>query len=123
MMTANVARVGVPDLVGSFGTTGAATEGFARQLAAELGPKGIRVVCLRSAGSPDSPGLDGVMRDQAAKAGVTRDELEALWAQGIPLRRLPKLVEIGNVAALMASDYASPLTGTVANATCGAVVD
>ncbi|CAA9260996.1 MAG: 3-oxoacyl-[acyl-carrier protein] reductase [uncultured Chloroflexia bacterium] len=123
MITANVARVGTPDLVGSFGTVGAAIEGFTRQLAAEVGSDGIRVVCLRSAGSPDAPGLDQVMHDQARMAGITREELEARWAAGIPLRRLPKLVEIGNVAALIASDYASPLTGTVANATCGAVVD
>lgn len=30
---------------------------------------------------------------------------------------------VGNVAALMASELAGPMTGTVANMTCGAIVD
>lgn len=122
-MTAPVGRVGDASLVGSFGTVCAATEGFVRQLAAELGPYGIRVVCLRSAGSPDSPGVDWVLRDQAAAAGTTREEVEASWTSGIPLRRLPRLAEVGNVAAMLAADHASPLTGTVANVTCGGYVD
>jgi enoyl-[acyl-carrier-protein] reductase (NADH) len=39
------------------------------------------------------------------------------------LKRLPALADVGNVAALMASDYASTMTGTVANMTCGQIVD
>src|SRR6476620_4540420 len=41
--------------VGSFGIACAAVEGLTRSLAAELGPYGIRVVCLPSMGSPDAP--------------------------------------------------------------------
>jgi enoyl-[acyl-carrier-protein] reductase (NADH) len=39
------------------------------------------------------------------------------------LKRLPKLAEVANVAVLMASDYASAVTGAVANVTCGEIVD
>ena len=39
------------------------------------------------------------------------------------LKRTPSLAEVGNVAVLMASDYASPMTATVANMTCGSIVD
>jgi 3-oxoacyl-[acyl-carrier protein] reductase len=39
------------------------------------------------------------------------------------LKRLASLAEVGNVAALMASEYASSMTGTIANMTCGAIVD
>jgi hypothetical protein len=39
------------------------------------------------------------------------------------LKRLPSLADVGNVAALMASDYAGTMTGTVANMTCGQIVD
>ena len=122
MITAGPARVGTPS-VGGFGAACAAMEGFARQLAAELGPEGVRVVCLRSAGSPEAPGLDEVFTLNAQNAGMTRQELEASYAAGIPLRRFPRLAEVGNVAALMASDLASPMTGTIANITCGATVD
>ena len=39
------------------------------------------------------------------------------------LRRLTTLAELANVAAFMASDQASGMTGTVANLTGGAVVE
>ena len=39
------------------------------------------------------------------------------------LDRLPTLAEVGNVAALMASDHASPLTATIINVTCGEIAD
>jgi enoyl-[acyl-carrier-protein] reductase (NADH) len=42
---------------------------------------------------------------------------------GTLLGRLPTLAEVGNVAAFMASDRASAMTGTVANLTCGSIVD
>jgi hypothetical protein len=41
----------------------------------------------------------------------------------ILLKRLPALAEVANVAAFMASDRASAMTGTVVNLTCGSVVD
>jgi 3-oxoacyl-[acyl-carrier protein] reductase len=50
MITATPARLGVP-LVGGFSVACAAMESLSRSLAAELGPKGVRVICLRSAGS------------------------------------------------------------------------
>jgi 3-oxoacyl-[acyl-carrier protein] reductase len=39
------------------------------------------------------------------------------------LRRLPTLEEVANVAAFMASDRASVMTGTVVKLNCGALVD
>ena len=39
------------------------------------------------------------------------------------LRRLTTLAELANVAAFMASDQASAMTGTVANLSGGAIVD
>ena len=33
------------------------------------------------------------------------------------------LAEVGNVAVLMASDYASPLTANIINVTCGEIAD
>jgi NAD(P)-dependent dehydrogenase (short-subunit alcohol dehydrogenase family) len=121
-LVAHVTRMGIGG-VGGFGAGCGALEGLSRQLAAELGPQGVRVVWLRSAGSPDTPGLDEVMREAASKAGITRDELEAQWADGIALRRMPRLAEVGSTAALLASDHASAITAAGANMTCGAIVD
>lgn len=120
MITATPSRIGWP-LVGGFGTACAALEGLSRQLAAELGPKGVRVICLRSAGSPES--IPDTLDAFAAGKRVTRDEFIASLKEMTLLKRLPSLADVGNVAAFMASDYANSMTGTVANMSCGQIVD
>jgi NAD(P)-dependent dehydrogenase (short-subunit alcohol dehydrogenase family) len=109
--------------VGGFGVACAAIEGLCRQLALELGPKGIRVVCLRSSGSPDAPGVDEVFHQHASNAGITREAFEARIADRTLLKRLPRLAEVANVAVLMASDRSSAITGAIANVTCGEIID
>jgi NAD(P)-dependent dehydrogenase (short-subunit alcohol dehydrogenase family) len=101
MITATPSRIGWP-LVGGFGTAGAALECLSRQLAAELGPGGVGLVCRRSAGSPESirETFDGL----AAGNKVIRDEFIASLEDITLLKRLPSLAHVGNVAALMASD-------------------
>ena len=122
-ITATPARKFIPTNTGNFGVACAAIENFCRQLAGELGPQGIRVICLRSAGSPDAPKLDRFFRQLAELAGVTREAFEANLAESTLLKRLPRVAEVANVAVLMASDRASAMTGTVANVTCGDTVD
>jgi enoyl-[acyl-carrier-protein] reductase (NADH) len=51
-LSADAARLALPG-VASFGVACAAVEALTRTLAAELGPSGVRVVCLRSSGSPE----------------------------------------------------------------------
>lgn len=121
-ITATPARLAIPR-VGGFGVAGAAIEGLWRQLACELGPQGVRVVCLRSAGSPDAPGLDEVGKRHAESMGVSQKEFEDSIKKLTLLRWMPMLADVGNVAALMASDHASPMTGAIANMTCGSIVD
>ena len=121
-ITANAARTAQANM-GGFGVACAAIEGFCRQLAAEVGPQGIRVVCIRSSGSPDAPGVAEVLTQHAANAGISRQEFEARFAAGTLLKRLPLLAEVANVAVLMASDLASPITGAIANVTCGEIPD
>jgi 3-oxoacyl-[acyl-carrier protein] reductase len=42
---------------------------------------------------------------------------------GTLLGRLPRVAEVASAATIMASDRASAMTGTIANVTCGSVVD
>ena len=84
-----------------------------------VGPQGVRVICLRSAGSPES--FPDSAKDETM--GDRRDEIAEMIAAKTLLKCAPKLAEVGNVAALMASDYASPMTATVANLTCGTIAD
>lgn len=108
---------------GSFGIAGAAIEALCRQLAVDFGARGVRVVCLRSAGSPDAPDVDRAMHHLAKLEGVTREDFEARIANRTMLKHLPRLEEIANLAVVAASDYAAAMTGTVANGTCGEVAD
>lgn len=117
MITATPARMAWP-LTGSFGIEGAAIEGLCRSLASELSPQGVRVICIRSAGSPES-----FADDLNESFGKAREEMTAMISKETLLKRAPSLAEVGNVAVLMASDYASPMTATVANMTCGSIVD
>jgi 3-oxoacyl-[acyl-carrier protein] reductase len=109
--------------IGAFGVIGAAIEGLCRQLAAELGPHGVRTVCLRSAGSPDTPGVAEAWARHATNAGVSEEEWRSRMAEKTALRRLPMLADVANAAALMASDHATALTAEVANVTCGELFD
>jgi 3-oxoacyl-[acyl-carrier protein] reductase len=120
--SADAARLTYPNL-GSFGIACAAVEGLTRALAAELGPHGVRVVCLRSMGSPESAGVQDVWDRHFGDAETSTEDVLALRAQGTLLRRVPTLAEVGNVAALMASDLASPLTAAVVNVACGEIAD
>jgi 3-oxoacyl-[acyl-carrier protein] reductase len=110
-----------------YGVACAAKEALSRLLAAELAPSGIRVICLRPHAIPQAA-LAGshsrdVFRPAAERAGLTVEQMLAGAAQGTLLKRLPTLAEVADVAAFMASDRAGAMTGTVANLTCGLLVD
>ena len=93
--------------LGGFQVGLSAVDALRRQLAAELGPYGIRVVTLQSVGIPESHASNGD-------------------GDGTPprlLERAPMLADVGNVAAFAASDHAAPITATAINITCGAEVD
>jgi 3-oxoacyl-[acyl-carrier protein] reductase len=82
-----------------------ALAGLCRQLAAELGPHGIRVAWLLSPGSPDP--------------GTASDE----DAGGSLIGRRPSYRDVANAAVFAASDWAATMTATEINLTGGAVVD
>jgi NAD(P)-dependent dehydrogenase (short-subunit alcohol dehydrogenase family) len=105
--------------IGGFGPACLALEGLWRGLAAELGPRGVRLICLRSAGSPDTPDVRATLALHARATGVTFDECVARFASATLLKRLPLAAEVANVAAMMASDGASAMTGTFVHVTCG----
>ena len=110
-----------------FGVACAAIEAISRHLAGELGPSGIRVICLRPHAIPEAAARGSHSRDVfspiAEKAGMTVEDMLEGAAGETLLKRLPTLAEVGNVAAFMASDQAGAMTGTVANLSCGALVD
>jgi NAD(P)-dependent dehydrogenase (short-subunit alcohol dehydrogenase family) len=109
------------------GVFSAATEAFSRLLAAELGGHGIRVVCLRPDAIPDAVALSGsreVFEGFSRRVGIPVAEmLEKHARTATLLGRLPRLAEVAEFAAFAASDRAGPMTGAIANLTCGSMVD
>jgi 3-oxoacyl-[acyl-carrier protein] reductase len=106
-----------PPLMGGFGVACAAIEALTMNLAGELGPRGIRVVCLRPEGIPETWSQ---YTEEAKQFGELKEFHDLLEGRTL-LRRLPTLAEVANVAAFMASDQASAMTGTVVNLTCGSI--
>jgi 3-oxoacyl-[acyl-carrier protein] reductase len=119
-------RLAMPGILG-FGAACAAIEAISRILAAELGPSGVRVVCLRPDAIPEAAAAGShsgdVFAPVAERAGITVEEMLAQAAAAPLLKRLPTLAEVADAAAFLASDRASAMTGTVVSLTCGSVVD
>jgi NAD(P)-dependent dehydrogenase (short-subunit alcohol dehydrogenase family) len=122
MLTAQAARKPYAGS-GGFGVACAAMEGLCRQLAVEVGPDNIRVVTLRSAGSPDAAGVSAAIAEHARLAEMTPAAFEAGIADKTMLKHMPRMAEIANAAVLMASDRASAITAAVTNVTCGEIAD
>jgi NAD(P)-dependent dehydrogenase (short-subunit alcohol dehydrogenase family) len=124
IMTATTlqSRVGFPT-AGGHGPANAAKEALTRQLSAELAPHGIRVVGLRPQGMPETHTLREAFEARAKTTGMTWEQFQELLASRTHTRRLMTLAETADVAAFMASDKASGMTGTTINLTMGSVDD
>jgi 3-oxoacyl-[acyl-carrier protein] reductase len=100
MLSDLVERPSVP--YHDYTTAKSALLGFSRNLAAELGPLGIRVNCV-------APGL--VFPTNASRA--TKEEVkDALMAQ-TPLRRIATPEDVAGPVLFLASDWSRFMTGQV----------
>src|SRR6202011_954010 len=97
--------------MGSTGPADAATEAFMRYLAAELGPHGVRVCGIWTAGVVETLSreeLTGVGGKDAPPPRTAEEMIAGMAA----LRRAPRLADVAEVAAFLASDRAAGMTGT-----------
>jgi 3-oxoacyl-[acyl-carrier protein] reductase len=99
--------------LGGFQVGLTAVDALRRQLAAELGPHGVRVVTIQSTGVPET-----IPEDYADRGAIT----ESIVSRTL-LRRAATLEDVGNAAVFAASDRAAALTATSINLSCGAEVD
>jgi enoyl-[acyl-carrier protein] reductase I len=88
---------------GVMGPVKAALEASVRYLAAELGPRGIRVHAV-------SP---GPIRTRAASGIASFDELIADARRRAPLAREVEIDDVGSLCAFLVSDAARAITGDV----------
>lgn len=119
-VTAIPARKGTP-LNGGYGPAQAAKEALTRELSAELAPDGIRVVGVRPHGMPEANSLKEVY--EAKAFDMTWEQWQERLASTTHARRVSTLEETASVAAFMASDQASGMTGTTVNLTMGSLDD
>jgi NAD(P)-dependent dehydrogenase (short-subunit alcohol dehydrogenase family) len=115
-------RKGTP-LNGGYGPAQAAKEAMTRDLSYELAPQGIRVVGLRPHGIPETNTMKEVFEIKAKAAGMTWEQFQQYLASDTHPRRVMTLDEMANVAAFVASDKASGMTGTIVNLTMGSLDD
>jgi NAD(P)-dependent dehydrogenase (short-subunit alcohol dehydrogenase family) len=110
-------------LVGGMGPAWAAIESLSRGLSAELGQYGLRTICLRTTGLPETATIDVVFGLHARALGIAREQFQAMIEGMTHRRRSTTLAELGDVAAFLASDRAGAMTGAVANLTGGLIAD
>ena len=99
----------VVDQYSLMGPVKAALESTTRYLAAELGPKGIRVNAI-------SP---GPILTRASSGIANFDDMLSKARNEAPLGRETAIEDVGPLAAFLASDAARAITGTVIPVDCG----
>jgi NAD(P)-dependent dehydrogenase (short-subunit alcohol dehydrogenase family) len=125
-LSTGASRVALPGTLG-YGTTGAVIETMTQRLAVELGPGGVRVVCLRPHAIADGPSNGSfageVFERRAAAAGVGVEQWLMQWGEDVTLLgRLPTLAQVADAAVFLASDRAAAITGAVVDLTAGNAV-
>ncbi len=113
-LTATPGGIGYP-FTGGFAPACSAVESLSRNLASELGIYGIRVVNIRSGGSPDSR----VFRDAFISNPQGMDATLRALRGDTMLKELPLMADIANTAIFLVSDMAGKITGVSVDVTCG----
>jgi NAD(P)-dependent dehydrogenase (short-subunit alcohol dehydrogenase family) len=121
-LTASPGRAAAP-FVGGMAPAWAGVEALTRVLAAELGPSGVRVVCLRPDGIPETATIDVVFGLHADALGITRAQFTDAMRERTLLKRLPTLAEVAGTAVFLASADAGAMTGAAANLSGGSLVE
>jgi NAD(P)-dependent dehydrogenase (short-subunit alcohol dehydrogenase family) len=99
-------------VIGAYGVSKAADHHLVRNLAAEWGPKGVRVNAI-------APGL---VKTEFARALWEDDRRRTERIDATPLRRLGEPRDIGGIAVFLASDAAAFITGQVIVADGGVTI-
>jgi NAD(P)-dependent dehydrogenase (short-subunit alcohol dehydrogenase family) len=107
----------------AIGAAFAAIENLTGNLAFEISPSGVRVVCLRTTANIDSRSIRDTVDFVAGTRNISKEQAVA-GIRDLNFLKVPATVQdTANAAVLIASDRARMLTGTVVNATAGAALD
>src|SRR6185295_17581344 len=101
IMVGSIAGLKANTIIGAYGISKAADHMLVKNLAAEWGPKNVRVNAI-------APGL---VKTDFAKALWEDDKLRTAREQATPLRRIGDPQDIGGIAVFLASKAAAFMTG------------
>lgn len=101
IMVGSIAGLKANTIIGAYGISKAADHMLVKNLAAEWGPKNVRVNAI-------APGL---VKTDFAKALWEDDKLRRAREEATPLRRIGEPRDIGGIAVFLASNAAAFMTG------------
>jgi 3-oxoacyl-[acyl-carrier protein] reductase len=113
-LTATPGGIGYP-YTGGFSAVCAASENLVINLASELGIHGVRVVNIRSGGSPDSKVFADALKADPAGMEKVLDRIKT----DTMLKQMPLMADIANTAVFLASDMGRMITGVTVDLTAG----
>ncbi|HMG92714.1 MAG TPA: SDR family oxidoreductase [Chryseolinea sp.] len=113
-LTATPGGIGYP-YTGGFAPACSAIETFSKNLAAEVGTYGVRVVNIRSAGSPDSRVFKEAIEGNPKEMEPILQNME----NDTMLKKLPAMEDIATVAVFLSSNLAGKITGVTIDVTSG----
>ncbi|MCS3795927.1 SDR family NAD(P)-dependent oxidoreductase [Niastella sp. OAS944] len=113
-LTATPGGIGYP-YTGGFAPACTAIETLSQNLASELGVYGVRVVNMRSGGSPDSQVFKDAISNDPQGMELVLNKMKA----DTMLKKMPLMADIANVAVFLSSDMAAGITGVTIDVTCG----
>ena len=107
----------------AIGAAFGAIENFTRNLAMDVSPSGVRVVCVRTAAMPETRTIQETRDMMIAAMNIPKEQVLATLANMTLLKVSPTIADTAKAAAFVASDNACMMTGTVLNSSAGAVLD
>jgi NAD(P)-dependent dehydrogenase (short-subunit alcohol dehydrogenase family) len=107
----------------AIGSAYGAIESLTRCLATELGPAGVRVVCVRSMGMADTRTMQQTYELGGQDMGIPAAKIRTIIESRALLGRSPSVAETAQLLAFLASDEATAITGAIINSSCGQVLD
>jgi 3-oxoacyl-[acyl-carrier protein] reductase len=113
-LSATPGGIGYP-YTGGFAPACCAIESLSRNLASELGIYGVRVVNMRSGGSPDSK----VFKEAIDNNPEVMTTVIRMMEEDTMLKKLPLMADIANLAVFLSSDMAGKITGVTVDVTSG----
>jgi hypothetical protein len=107
----------------AIGAAFGAIENLTGNLAFEVSPLGVRVVCLRTVANVDSRPIQETMDFVASRMNISKEQAIGQVALSNFLKVPATVQDTANAAVLIASDRARMMTATVVNASAGAALD